>query len=193
MKRLLMFVVLLSLSAGTAGAQWGNGRLAIRADAQSECGYVYPPVGQVLPLYVVHSNHAGARGVRFAAPKPDCFNAIWLWDTTSFVEIAVGNSQTGITVGYGACLPAPVVVLAMNFLVLGSSTPCCAYFPRADPMDLSGHIVAVDCDDQSIWINGFPALINPTTSCFDPPCHPIEPPVPAEETTWGQVKALFGD
>jgi len=190
MKKLLIVTALLLWSANLAFAQYGLGTLTIKAAPQAVCSYVFPPPpAQVLALYVVHVNHNGATGVRFSALKPPCFNAVFLGDTPQFVEISGGSSQTGVTVTYGACLPAPVTVLIMNFLVLGTTPPCCYYHVLADPANPSGHIEAADCASQVWSISETPAIISATPNCYDGVCYPV----PVDETTWGHVKAMFVD
>lgn len=189
MRRLLIVAALLSWSANLAFSQSG-GNLAVKADPQTVCSYIFePPPFQVLPLYIVHINHSGATGVRFSAPKPPCFNAVLIGETTPFIEIAGGNSQTGTTVYYGRCLPAPVVVLTMDFLVMGTSPLCCLYHVSPDPANPSNRIEASDCAGQTWWATERLGIINPILSCYDGICYPI----PVEGTTWGHVKALFAE
>ena len=185
MKKLLTLAMAILCSASLALA-WG-GHIAVKADLQTPCAYVFtPPPGVVMSLYLVHESHTGATAVNFSALRPACFSGLWLSDTRVFPN-TVGNSQTGVIVNYGSCLQAPTHVLTMNFIVFGPTPPCCYYPVQPDPMNPSGHIESVDCASQ-VWEAGdIPAIINPTPNCWDGICVPI----PVEDTTWGRVKAMF--
>jgi hypothetical protein len=109
----------------------------------------------------------------------------YLSDTVWF---AVGNSQNGIAVGYGSCLTGSIFVMMINYFVQGTSEACCVYpvlpYPNAVP---GGAILVQDCDYNLVFGVGLAATVNGNSSC------PCGYPVPVEETTWGGVKALYGD
>jgi len=54
-----------------------------------------------------------------------------------------------------------------------------------NPEVVSGQIEVTDCDNDVIFGVGLVATINGNASC------PCGYPVPAVETTWGRVKALY--
>jgi hypothetical protein len=144
-----------------------------------------PPAG-LKPIYIVvacwwGSAREGTTGVRFSAPKPACYDAIWLSDTNVF-PIVIGNSQTGVSVSFGACLSYPIHVMTMNFSAQGTTRPCCYYWVRPDPAASSGRIEGSDCDAEVVYLTGGATIINRL---------PGGCPVPVEETTWGRVKSLY--
>src|SRR5512139_2011662 len=113
MNKVLTLGALLLLSAGTAAGQTVGQIRIYSSTAVRWCDDVtLPPVG-VVSLYVLHSGHSGALGVRFRAPKPECAQMIFLNDTQPYTT--VGSSQTGVAVAYGSCLTSEVHVLTMSF------------------------------------------------------------------------------
>ena len=98
MKKTLLITCVLMLSASMAFAQ--AGRIGIFGDATGateSCGVTDAAAG-LLPVYVVHTETAGATACQFAAPMPDCFTAsgaTFLSDSPQF-PVAIGGSQTGI-------------------------------------------------------------------------------------------------
>lgn len=151
----------------------------------TDCNIIYQNAG-LLPVYVVHVDFLGATAAQFAAPKPDCWtDATFLSDTDVF-PIAIGNSQTGKAVGYGACMGPPMTVTTINYFVGGGVNPtCCRYLVVPDPSVPSGQIETVDCTNTIQYSWGLLAYINPDGTCF---CGTV----PVQETTWGRVKAMYG-
>jgi hypothetical protein len=141
----------------------------------------------LLSVHVIHyPGDNGAVASEFAAPMPACMTlAFWLSDTT--FGITPGNSQVGISIGYGNCYTQPIHILTINYFVQGMSEPCCHYPVVAHPQ--FGAINAVDCNNQLIPAAGITNTVNGDATC---PC-PIPDTVPVHESTWGQVKALYTD
>ena len=137
-----------------------------------------------LSIYVVHLNTLGATGLQFAAPMPPCMTgATWVNDVPNY-PVTVGNSQTGVSVGYGACLTAPIHVLTIEYLAAGLSEVCCQYPVIAAPGVPSGKIEVSDCNYNVVYAHGGTSVVNPDDTCE---CGSIK----IHETTWGRVKALY--
>jgi hypothetical protein len=160
------------------------GHLRLTADpAGSQCE-VYDLVGQLLSVYVVHTNTPGVYGSSFAAPMPSCMvGAVYLTDNP-FHPIWVGDSQSGMQVNYDACLPGPITVVEIIYFVQGLSQQCCQYNIVGNPQTASGQIEALDCAQQIQLISSSPGIVNPQDWCY---CGLL----PVEETTWGAVKSLY--
>ncbi|MFQ5511089.1 MAG: hypothetical protein ACE5EO_04505, partial [Candidatus Krumholzibacteriia bacterium] len=139
----------------------------------------------LLPVYVVHTLTPGATASQFAAPIPACWTgAVYLSDTGVW-PIAIGNSQTGVAIGYGTCLASPIHILTINYFVQGGGALCCPYDVLPDPRAPSGQIEVVDCSNLLGIGTGREAVINPSGGCL---CGTA---LPVEETTWGRVKAIY--
>ena len=41
--------------------------------------------------------------------------------------VVIGNSQTGVSIGYGACLSGTIQLLTVRFFGQGLTEPCCVY------------------------------------------------------------------
>ena len=146
-------------------------------------------------IYQVHMFHTGpdaAIACQFMAPKPACWtNAIWTGDTLPFLSL--GNSQTDLSLSYGACLQPPIYLGTINYFVSGPGTSCCPYpVLPALTSPIPGRIAVFDCalpNSNTLAADaGQQVMINPNSSC--PHCE--LGPVAVQETTWGRIKALYG-
>jgi hypothetical protein len=97
--------------------------------------------------------------------------------------VAIGGSQTGIAIAYGACLAAPIHVLTIQYFASGITPPCCYYPVVPDPNLPSGQIEVVDCAETIVFATGGVGIINPDATC--------DCDVPTQDTTWGKVKSIF--
>jgi len=184
MKRLFLITLVAVFSASVAAAQVGN--IGLFADnAGADCNIVDNAVG-LKPIYVVHVNAANVSAVQFSAVVPACFGASFLSDTAVW-PVTVGNSQTGVAVGYGVCLSSPIHVLTINVFAQGLASTCCQMTVAPHSAASSGEIEVVDCANDLFLLGtiGGTVTINPDGSCM---CS-----IGTEETTWGQVKALYQD
>lgn len=157
--------------------------------AMSECELAYSGPN----FYRVHMFHTGpdaAVSSQFMAPKPACWsNATWVGDTLPFIYL--GNTQSGIELGYAGCLQPPIYLGSINYIVSETGPACCPYPVLPAPTSpIPGSIIFVDCN-LPYGIHpaeaGQQVMINPNSSC--PECE--LGPVAAHETTWGRVKALY--
>jgi hypothetical protein len=139
----------------------------------------------LLQIFVVHTDLATASAAEFAAPVPACMiGTTWLADTEVF-PVSLGDSQSGVSIGYGACYASPVHILTINLLTSGTSEQCCIYFIVPNPNNQDGRIQTVDCLLNLLNAEGRAAVINPDGRCA------CGGPLPAEATTWGRVKAMY--
>jgi len=182
MRLLVVFLAIAVLLPSAAFAQVGT--VALFADpAGIDCN-VWDIPG-ILNIYVVYIWHGGAAGVEFSAPQPACaIGLVWLSDIPVF-PVTIGNSQMGVAIGFGACYAAPTHVLTIQYFAQGITPPCCRYEVRPDPGVPSGQIEAYNCVPELVYPTPGRAFINPDPSCM------CNSPVPVEETSWGQIKALY--
>jgi len=186
MKALFLTIICLLLAAGSV---WGQaGSIGIFPSAAANCCLLDDKTVGLTLYYVVHVYTPGATACQYWAPRPACFTGAWLSDTNMF-PVTIGNSQTGVSVGYGSCRVGPIHVQTLNFFTMGTTPACCYYPVRPDPNEMSGHILVVDCNDHLIYGTGGTGIINGALQCS---CGYLCP-VPVEETTWGEVKSLYSD
>jgi hypothetical protein len=160
------------------------GYISIRGNQFGDQCEIYDQSPGLLTIYVVHTNTTGATASRWSAPMPSCMvGATFLTDQPVF-GVNIGNSQTGISIGYAACLTGPIHILSMLFFGSGLSSSCCRYDVYPDPGAVSGQIEVVDCANNLLWTTGSPGFVNPDQGC-------VCGLVPVEQTTWGRVKSLY--
>ena len=101
MKRMALISLIIVSVAGLAFAQ--GGFIGIFGDAAgTDCNLWDKGPGLCL-YYVFHMMAPGVTASQWSAPAPSCFPSIWLSDTAMF-PVTIGSSQTGVAIGYGACL-----------------------------------------------------------------------------------------
>jgi hypothetical protein len=187
MTRVLPIVLVISvimLSAGVAAAE-GLGRLGVFGDTGGiDCG-ITPPASGLFQIHLVHIGSDGATAFQFSSPPPSCLNATYLNDIPAF-SVVLGNTQTGIAIAYGACLTGDFLVCSMQFLSLGTSPECCKYVILKDPREDPPAYYVADCEFNTLPGNVKAGVINKTAACQ---CD--DPWVPAEESNWGKIKALY--
>jgi hypothetical protein len=187
MKKVLLLASVMALSASLAFAQAGAPNIFMDPMGSS-CDLVQPPPG-LWPVYVVHVLTPGATAIQFSAPLPQCAlpGLLWLSDTAQY-PVTIGDSQGGVAIGYGACIASPNLVLIINLFSQIPGPPCCLWPVLPDPAVPSGMIEVVDCNANLLLVGSEPsAVINSDGTCF---C--VEP-LAAQESTWGNIKALYSE
>ena len=180
MKKAILALLIGLVCAPSAHAQ--GGAIVLSGDPQgSDCNINDSSAG-MCAVYVVHVGISGAVASQFAAPVPACFAGTWLSDSPVF-GVTVGNSQSGVSIGYGQCTPGPIHVLTINFFCQGLSEPCCYYSVVPHPDVTSGVVEAVDCMNNLLTAKGGFGIVNSTNECE---CGP-----PTRDSTWGRVKSIF--
>ncbi len=180
MKIFVMTTIVTLCIANVAAAQLG-GNLAVYADTQAlSCDLQdIPGLGE---YHVVHMLTPGVTAVQFKIETEHL--GFYLGYTAPF-PILLGDPLTGVTVSYGACLTGPIWILTMMYFNQGTTQPCSEMrvvgHPNANPPGL----LAADCSSAIVPVQGYTSFINNDGSC------PCVSPIPVQETTWGQVKALY--
>lgn len=182
MRHLLILTLVLMFTASLAFAQAGS--IGLFADLTGDVCNINEPSGVTFDVNVVYVNHGGGTACQFSAPTPACLLATYLSDITVF-SVNIGDSQNGISIGFGACEVAPTHVLSLRFFGVGATGDCCYFKVLPHPDSEFGEIEATDCAFISVFPTGGEAIINPTASCD---CN-----VANETSTWGKVKALYAE
>jgi len=190
MKRLLLMTFVLVVGATSVMAQYG--RVGIFGNATGTNCAITDAAVALLPVYVVHIGATGATAVQYTATKPACTTASYLSDTNVF-SVTLGNSQTGMAIGYGACLTGDIHVQTINLFGSGTTPACCIYPITCHPDGVSTgscarvKIDVVDCAFVVQDAPGQSGVINSTGACT---CEMI---IPVQESSWGQIKALYSE
>ncbi len=184
MKRVLLLSLCLLVAASIAFAQ-PPGSIGVFADPGATVCDVYDIPG-LLQLYVVHVWTPGATAAQFRLDCTSWNNGAWTYiGETWYYATVIGNTQTGAAVAYGYCAPSPNALVQVNYFVNGLAGDCQFCQIVADPNAVPPGIYVADCSDPPIVnpATGGDVVINPTPGCY---CN-----IPAEETSWGQLKALY--
>ena len=175
MRHLAIGALILTLAfPARADSMW---KLQIFSDAALTESSINDDAPRIVTLYVVESgSFTGATGSRFSTEPNAGFTGVWLGDDSQFATF--GSSPTDVGIGYGACIPPPILVLTMTYELFGTSAPCSGL--RIAPPDGSIWVVApdVDCSFMEGIITDLGTL---QVNC----------PTATQPTTWGRVKALY--
>ncbi len=150
-------------------------------------------------VYVHHLFTVGSLGTRFRASLDAGVTMNYISETHPF-PMTVGNTQDGLSVCYGACLPptssGPVAVITYMYL---GQTAGCPYL-RVVPHPDAETVEVIECDGTPFFSYVKPLSIPPAgASCgcgsqyyiLGVP-HPFDcAPLPVESKTWGAIKALY--
>lgn len=180
MNRLVFFLAVLCFVAGTAFGQAGY--IGLFADTQgNDCDIVDTPM-TVVDVYVVHMATPGATASAFKIIASSGFNMTCVAESTC--DPVCGSVWTGRTASYGGCVASPILLVTVTFFAEGTSATC-SYLEVVDH-PTSGTIEVVDCSYQHHVAGGGRLYVNPDGSC---PCGLV----PANETSWGNIKTLYAD
>ena len=189
MKTVLSLTLLTAFGVLTAASAFAQDRIELYADVnRTSCAISEPLSPPIVQVHVFLVGPTDATGVRFKAPKPDCWvGATYLGDLLPTNYGMIGNSQTDWSVAFGRCVSATAgaYVGAISYLISNQAQACCEV--TAVP---AGQFVFTDCSDRfaehpleatkTIVINA-----NETCGCQSGVLTATLP------STWGQVKALY--
>jgi hypothetical protein len=184
MTRMMLLAGLVwALCSSSARAQ-GNRIVFFADEAMSICELV----DDGLAIRAVHVFLLGSEpstGAGIAAPKPACWSgATWVGDIVPVTEGGggqYGNSQTVLSIAFGACLSPPLHVATINYFTTGVAGDCCGY--NVVP-GVTRYVACVTFDEVPA-APAPPLIINPNETCR------CGQPVAAEASTWGRVKSLY--
>ena len=187
MRGMILLGVIMVLAGSLATPARGQaGRINLFVDSSYSRCWHYEEYGTYdVHVYVVHQNTPGATGCRFKLkPSGSEFGWTYISETSSYA--VTGNTRTGITASYGACLASNILIATVLYLKDAGSGHCTTLTAVADPAAASGTIEVYDCNGNVLVGSAQPLLVNPNDRC--PVWCQL---VPIEETTWGRVKALY--
>jgi hypothetical protein len=176
MRLLVVFVATVALLAGTAFAQ--NGSIAVFSDAAgTDC--FFTDSGGLVQVFVFHLFSPGATASEWMIYTPGWTH---LGDNPDFT-LVIGQSITGVAISYENCLQGDFRLMTINFF--GNSASNCLLLGIVPAPNKAG-VRAVDCAENNVFIPGGWGRIN-----ADGTCQNCDPPDPVEQSTWGQIKAMY--
>jgi hypothetical protein len=175
------------LAASLVSAQ--PGRIQIFSDGNLTDCNLTDNVAGLLTVYIYHINTGGATASSFGLDVVSGGSTLtFLYHQSPY--LVAGAPPSSFAISYGACLgqSGPVEILTIHFSAAGNS-PACSYIeivddPTADPV----MVQVTDCAAPNPNLSpgeGSIAYINDG----DGSCSCIT--IPVEDTSWGQIKALY--
>jgi hypothetical protein len=173
--------VVILLCAGTVFGQVGFIGLFPDAGTYYQCDYVDAVPGLV-PIYAVHKYTPGATASQWMVVLGGGFNCIHVGEIVH-MPVSIGSALSGVSLGYGTCIAADILLVTINFFCQGIS-PTCAYLQVVgDIASASGEVEVVDCTFTLHIGVGGTLYFNADDTCY---CL-----ITTKETSWGKVKALY--
>lgn len=184
MKKLILLSFGIILCAGIAYGQ--GGYIGLFVDPVYTACEFDDVIPALVPVYAVHKSTPGSTASQWRLQTGNGFNCIF---TGSIVHMptSIGDVNSGISLGYGGCFSSDILLVTVNYFCQGISPPCASVEVVGDPGSGSGLIEVVDCDFVLWTAHGSLLYVNPDGSCD---CGEI---VPAQKTSWGEIKSLYGD
>jgi hypothetical protein len=183
MKKVLLLAMALTMVASLGFAQTG-GHIGLYSDAGSyaECNLLALPATPLF-VYVVHTL-TDANGAQFKLV--DNGSGLFKSGYASAHALNVGNDpfvETAVTYDGGGCPhTTPILIGTLTYFNLGGAIACGSIEVIAAPT--INKILGLGCDGVEREATGGILTVNGDQSC---PCLQVA----NEETTWGQMKALY--
>jgi hypothetical protein len=194
MKILALMIVIIPFLFGWAVAQPGS--IGIFPDPMGTSCSLYDTQIGLLLVYVVHLYAPGATGARFQIVQSSGVNLMYLSEVATAPYTKTGSAFKGVEISYGSCVATPNMILTMQFFADGRSETCSAFLVKPHPE--SGIIGVWNCESPPnlleatggcVWVNAdwihCGCNVGVWLTCDDLS--------PAENTSWGQIKALYRD
>ena len=183
MKKVLLLTLAIMICASMAFAQAGGIGLYLDNPGFSTCDYV-DAAAALVPVYVVHVYNPGATASQFMAVNGG--HGCTFTGEIMAVPVSIGSTQTGLSASYGACIGGNVLIATMNYFCMGAAPPCSYIEIVVDPAAPSGTIEIIDCSFVKQIGVGSKMYFNPDGTCGT--CG-----LPTNESSWGQIKAIYGN
>jgi hypothetical protein len=194
---LLSLVCVLLLIPCVASSQYVIG---IRGTEWNESCWKDEPVdGGIIKIivYLFPGDHP-ISSVQFRLVNGDGFTGQYVGERLLVEGMTFGNSQDGILI-LKTCQQGDIMdimaLLEVTYMTYGTSAPCSVLSIEAHPGqgEIPPGLLVRDCgliEEQCFVAGGGSLVVNPHTEGAD--CvYPCLATVPAQESTWGQIKELY--
>lgn len=195
-------LVTLLLTASPAVATQPEGALVPTIEVSAEqfaydCQLTNDTGPGIRTVYVRHEFNIGATASRFKLAMGPGATMTYISESHS-LGMTAGNTQDGISVCYGACMPGALVVATVTYMFNGSTANCSRLsvvpHPSAETVEVigcTGVPEIASTSDLYVLAPGAicgcpsPQVFAGTPQSFD--CSPVS----TESVTWGAIKALY--
>ncbi|MDH3217161.1 MAG: hypothetical protein OEN01_12885 [Candidatus Krumholzibacteria bacterium] len=189
MKRVLLLALGVVVLASVASSQ---GVIGLYSDSSvyTECNLV--DVGPSLCSVYLVQQHVSGISSSLMVDNSNSGGLVSL-SVVYHAALTIGDLFTGIEFSYGACSGPTVLLATLNYFCQGT-TPACSSI-HVVPHPGTGIVTIVDCSARAVQAEGGFLTIN--GNYLRCPCSAATTcqscPDPAEERSWGRIKALYGD
>jgi hypothetical protein len=183
-------------------AEGANAQYTVEASAdqyQYDCQLGNNLPGVIRTVYVRLTFNGGSTAARFRVALESGVTMTYLSETHPF-PMTVGDTQSGISVCFGGCLWGNQTLATIDYMTYATGPLCGKVLivpqPEAETVDVRR------CDGSSIaaYVRDL-HVVGPGWACGCPGVHVFAgspeafdcTSVPVEHTTWGAVKALYGN
>lgn len=139
---------------------------------------------RMVSVYVVHEARLGAEASQFRVTTGTGAGLSYVNETSPHV-VRIGDTPSGLSVAYGACLNSTILVATITYITTGASAACSNVRVVPDFNAPTGKIEIVDCSHFRSEGIGGKLVINPDGSCDCGPDTRI--------TNWGKIKEQYSD
>ncbi|MBI4720121.1 MAG: hypothetical protein HY770_02620 [Chitinivibrionia bacterium] len=187
-KSMLLLTALVLCCASVVSAQvypLPGGAIGVYADDQGTSCDV--PGAGLVQFHFFHLACPGATAIEFKLDITGFVYSMNLGDQTPFT-LKLGTFIAGASISYQACLLNTIYLGAATFLGTGTTPACTKVYVKNHPIPGQAgatNPLAVGCPTGWIQVAGSYAVVNNTGGC------PCTGSTPVEETSWGQIKALY--
>ncbi len=116
---------LLSLCVGAAFGQAGT--IGIFSDKTGTNPYITDGAPGLLTVYVVHVATGRGDGVPVRRRRSRLVSRRRTCRIPIAFPVTIGNSQTGVSIGYGNCRVGTIHVQTISYFASGTTPSCCSY------------------------------------------------------------------
>jgi hypothetical protein len=186
MTKLLLLVFIGLFITSSAQAQFG-GYIAPYADDRG-CYCEGDNTSGFMTVYIFHAYPPGAVASQFSV-QVHGLPLTYIGETSNYQTI--GSAPTGVSIGYGTCMTSSILILEINYL--GVSYPCDMIRIEQDPNAIPPGIWVADCDNPPNVVSaiGWDMYLNNDGGCYCTAGPMEDCTIPVEETSWGEIKALY--
>lgn len=186
MKRGLLLLLVVLLSASVASAQLPGGAVGVYSDnLGASCNFTDTAVGVAFFYYYLLKS-PGATAVEFIADLTGFNYSMHFGDASPF-GLKIGNFHTGVSLSFGSCQSSDVYLGSGTFGTLGTTASCTKIYVKNHPIpSIAGatNPLSINCSGGLVHTSGSYGTFN-SGSC------PCTGSVPVNESSWGQIKSLY--
>lgn len=145
-------------------------RMGVFADQSGAVCVLDDKSSGVRDYFVVHEINTDATGVQFAVRLGPPTSSLTYVGEEALVPVAIGDTQNGVTLGYGQCLIAPqsIAVVRMTYSGEADTPPCTPFAVVPHPDD--GKLIESDCNSFVNPVRGMTSFVAGNATCA---CQPL--------------------